>query len=268
MDPVSVIQTTLKVNKPVGQFLLAGLAVLAGGALILSWGSDRSDMAVAGIYILAFALASSILVVITRNEKMRLSLCWTLVVAFAAFIGGLVDSAFHISGRLPPLACYLRLPVELPETCIGRLTDSVMVVGEDSARFSPASSQFPERIWLAQATVDNARSTLKTDGPVFVQFGQGVQRRDVIKLTTMLTSSGWTVEGADQGGEQVKATPGQNEVRFFHPEDRDSAVALAELLFQLNPATPVNVRDFSRLGAFTKAGQLEIWLKQVTLAGG
>lgn len=266
MDPVTVIQTTLKVNKPVGQFLLAGLAVLAGGSLILSWGSDRSDMAVAGIYILAFALASSILAVITRNEKMRLSLCWILVIAFAAFVGGLVDSAFKISGRLPPLACYLRLPIELPDTCVGRLTESVALIGADSANLSPASSQFPDRIWLAQAVSDDAAITHKTDGPVFVQFGQGVQRQDVVKLSTLLASSGWPIEGANKGGEQVKATPAQNEVRYFHPKDHDSAVALAERLYELNPVTPIDVRDFSRLGAFTKTGQLEIWLKQVKLA--
>jgi len=265
MNPVSIIQTTLKVNKPIGQFILAGLAVLAGGALILSWGSDRSDMAIAGIYILAFALASTILVAISRNEKMRLSLCWTLVIAFATFTGGMVDAAFQVSGRLPPLACFLRLPVELPETCLKRLAPKVAVIGQASARLFPASRRFPERIWLAQVALDGTTAPSQTGGPVFIQFGHDVKRPDARKLAKSLTNSGWLVEGADEGGERVDTAPNNNEVRYFHPQDHDSAVELAKLLYRLNPSTPIDVRDFSRLGAYTKEGQLEVWLTQIRL---
>lgn len=267
MGPVSVIQTTLKVNKSIGQFVLAGLAVLAGAALMLSWGSHKSDLAAAGIYILAFALASTILVFITKNDKMRLVLSWTLVATFTCFVGGLVESVLQFTGRVPRTACYLRLPIELPETCMRRLTVETTIIGGPSANAAPSAIQLPDtgiaRIWLAQVVIDEAHAPIKASGPIFLQFGRNVERGDVIQLSNDLAASGWAIEGGEKGGELLKAVPDQNEIRFFHPEDRESAIALAKRLYELNPSSPVHVRDFSRLGSYTAKGQLEIWLNQI-----
>jgi hypothetical protein len=263
MTPVDSLSTLLKVNPNVGKFVFAGLGVLAAAVLLLSFGSDVNDAAVAAIYLLAFAAAATILSFISRRERMRAAICWIVIVTFGLWVIGLIESAVQLTGKLPRTPCFITLPIELPEACEARLTRDVMVVGGSA---NAALDLGPERIWLAQDTgtpVAPVDPAILSTSRVFIQFTDAVTRDQTVALAQTLTEVGWTIEGKDLGGELVEAGPDDNEVRFFHPEDQAAAVALAETLFALSPTAPVRVRDFSRLGSYTPLGQLEVWLQEI-----
>ena len=262
----SLLTKLLQVDPKVGRFVLAGLTILACSALVISYGINFNDAAFVAGYLLGFALAVTILVYITNNRIMRTAVCWIAISAFDIWILGLFDSAFQITRRLPPTACYLRLPVELPEVCIERLSSDVIVIGALAPASAPGLSfgGGPEQVWLAQVDTTVTLTPAPAGAArVFVQFHDPVTRDQTIALGTALAAAGWQVEGAERGGELVGNGTDRNEVRFFQTADEAIAIALGEAIHALAPSATVHVRDFARLGGYTPAGQLEIWLSDL-----
>ena len=167
------------------------------------------------------------------------------------------------------MPCYIRLPVELPEACIARLTTTTTVIGgHTDAMLLPEIGPlggpdrvWPERVWTVQDPVIPPPPGVT----VVLQFTDAVSRDATMALTTTLTGLGWVISDGTAGGEQVSSGPDQNEVRFFGAADSAAAIQLAEALYALDPSAPVAVRDFTRLGSYAQAGLLEVWLNSLTL---
>ncbi|SPH16843.1 hypothetical protein DEA8626_00357 [Defluviimonas aquaemixtae] len=259
MLPSEVLAKLLDVDPRNGKFLLVGLACVAAGAIVASWGFSP-DVLLAASYVLGFALVCSVVAFVATNPAMRRWLGWTLTASFTLYMVGLVDSAFQISGRLPAPPCYLRIFVETRESCEQRFAPVVEVIGgtENAALRTRGLLRLvggPERLWLAQ-TDEPAYS----GGPIYLQFGDPITRDQSARFAETLAENGWPVEGAEEGGEWVKAVPDRNEVRYFDPAHRDDAVRLAHAIHALIPESEIAVRDFSRLAGKVSAGHLEIWL--------
>jgi hypothetical protein len=272
----SLLNRLLQVDPKVGRFVLAGLTILACSALVVGYGINYNDAAFVAGYLLGFALAATLLVYITNNRPMRTAMCWIAILAFGLWTVGLFDSAFQITRRLPPTPCYLRLPVELPDVCIARLSSDVAVIGSLTPAKTLPFAAAPERLWRAQSggTADQIDSPLPLPpapdgvGRVFLQFQDPLTRDVSTAIGTALNDLGWKVQSAEQGGEQVFKGPDRNEVRFFHDGDKDAAIALGEALHAQTPGAPVYIRDFTKLGGYAPEGQLEIWLHSLSPAPG
>lgn len=264
MSPQETLSRLLKVDPKIGTFILAGMALLAAGAMVLAFGSDIDDAVVLAVYILVFALAVTVLSFISRQQVMRTTISWIAIAAFGGWVAGLFGSVLGIPPNLPPMPCYIRLPVELPEACIARLTTTTVVIGGGDNAFLPPEASpmaFPDRIWTVQNTVTPPPPGLT----VVLHFTDTVSRLDTAALATALGQSGWTLSDGVEGGALVSSGPDQNEVRFFHPEDSAAAILLAETLYAQDPSAPVAVRDFSRLGTYAQTGLIEVWLNSLTV---
>jgi hypothetical protein len=262
MNPIDIIVRLLKVSPKVGVFVLAGIGVFAAGAIVLSFGSNPADLTNVAIYIVIFAALVTVLAFILNDGLMRTVICWIVIGAFGGWVIGLFDAALQVSGKLPRLPCYITMPIELPEVCEARLAPAITEIGANrETRHLPGVGAGPERLWFAQVDeVLPAPPDLPDGSRVFVHVTSEIPSDTAITLTTGLAGLNWPVVDPETGGETVKEGPAQNEVRFFHVEDQENAVALAQSLHGLDPSQRVTVRDFTRLGSFTKRGLLEVWL--------
>ncbi|QDC08456.1 hypothetical protein FHY55_03990 [Oceanicola sp. D3] len=260
MNPIDAFSQTLKINPAAAKLISAGLGVLAAAAILISWGSNLEDLRLGAIYVLIFASVVTLLAFIARNNRMTTVLSWILVAAFGMFVLGLVGSVFRIPPSLPPTPCYLRILFELPDTCIQNLrnTENDVRIGSAAPVLAPLDG--PERLWRAQegATPEPTDHT----GQVTMQYTQQIGQVEAVRLAEALAGLDWDVEDWKAGGAQVQDGPETNEVRYFKVEDRQAAIDLAQTIHGLHPDTPIYVRDFTRLGAFSKQGRLELWLSQ------
>lgn len=268
MSPQETLSRLLKVDPKIGTFILAGLALLAAAAMALAFGSNINDALVLAVYIMVFGLAVTVLTFISGQRVMRTTISWIAIFAFGGWVAGLFGSVLRIPSTLPPMPCYIRLPVELPEACIARLTTTTTVIGTpDNAAVAPGLMGGPERLW----TVQDHATLLPPFAPppqgltVVMQFTDTVSRDATAALAGQLGAAGWTLSDGTAGGEQVAVGPDQNEVRYFREEDSAAAIQLAEELYARNPGAHIAVRDFSRLGSYAPAGLLEVWLNSLIL---
>ncbi|WP_157033224.1 hypothetical protein [Loktanella sp. S4079] len=270
MSPIQILSRLFKVSPKIAAFILAGLAVFAAAAIVLSFGSNIADLQVVAIYILVLAAVATVVAFILNDGLMRATICWICITAFGGWTIGLFDSALQISGRLPALPCYIRLPVTHPDECLAQLAPTVAEFGteQQEAQRLPSLQGSPERLWFAQATpapnYKKADPALVSDTQIFVHFGDNVAQKDIETLADNLIALDWRIPDGNARGEQVENTPQRNEVRYFHPQDSDAAIALAETLYALSPDTPISVRDFSRLGSYVPNGQFEIWVNALS----
>ena len=260
MSPLQTLSRLLKVDPKTGTFILTGLALLAASAMALAFGSNIDDAVVLAVYIMAFALAVTVLTFISRQETMRTTISWIAIAAFGGWVIGLFGSVLRMPPTLPQLPCYIRLPVELPAVCEARLTTTTIVIGSADQTFRWTPVDGPDRIWTVQDPVIPPPA----DMTVVLQFTDTVPRDATIALTTTLTGLGWTISDGTAGGELVSSGPDQNEVRYFRPEDSAAAIQLAEAIYAQNPTAPIAVRDFTRLGSYAATGLLEVWLNNLT----
>lgn len=255
MTPIAILQTTLKVNKSIAQFVLSGLVLLAAGAIAISWNAQPKDILLVAGYILGLAFAVSIIAYIVTQPKMRAVLGWAITGLFTLFMLGLIDSFLNLSGRLPTPACYIRIFFEPPKVCENRLFPAVRV-DRSSSPINIATGG-PEKLWLAQAAPGPVSRHMPYDsGAIYLQYSDPTDASRAQGLADELTNLGWPVVSIDQ----VKQAPGQNEVRFFHNDNSDDALELAQTLQSLSPGRDVYLRDFSQSGLRAANGLLEIWL--------
>jgi len=265
MPALTTYANMLKINPGAGKFLAAGIGVLAAAAIVISWGSDIDDLKIGAIYIIVFAFIVSILMVIRSDKMMRTVISWILIAAFGAWVLGLVGSVFNLPNSLPSTACYLRLPMMTPRQCeaeLGGGADDLQIgqlENQPAARGAFGIMPRQSQIWTVQEALSMPVPTQQS-GLVYLQFANPVTRPDIIALADELVGLNWQVQGAEDGGEQVKEGPEGNEVRYFKDSDREAAIELARTLHSLHPEQPVTVRNFTRLGSYVREGTLEIWL--------
>jgi hypothetical protein len=259
MTPTDILQKLLSTNKHVATFILGGLAVLAAAAIAVSWIGQNPDALLIAAYVVGFAFLVTMATYIVRNESTRSVIGWVLTGLIVVFLVGLVESAVSLTGRLPTPACYVRILWEHPKSCEQRLFPPVTVALQTPVR-ALAGVDGPERLWFAQDA--GARVPPYSDGPIFLQFGGGVDRATSTALASRLTTLGWPVQGGDQGGEERSTLPDTNEVRFFDPAAMEAAMELARTIKTERPEAEVAVRDFSKSGLIAPRGLLEIWLSR------
>ncbi len=255
MTPVAVIQTLLQVNPKVARFILTGLATLAAASIAVTWiGRNPYPLYVAG-YMLGLAFLATIIAFVATDRRMCMVLGWAVTATFVAFLAGLVDSAIGLSGRLPTPACYVRILFEPPEKCEERLFPAIEIAaGPAPWHWQIAFAAAPEVVTKTQAT-DPARA-LPYDGPIALQVAPGLPQREVAALSRSLAKHGWPVAEREWTSRALN----QSEVRFFSPEARADAVALAHAIKAERPGNPIMVRDFSGSGLIVPPRLLEIWI--------
>lgn len=114
-------------------------------------------------------------------------------------------------------------------------------------------------------TPENTPLDIDTAGAVYVQFAGSLDRDDVIDVAMSLLDVGWKMQGATRGGERIGSAYGKNEVRYFYPEDKQSAELLAlEFDIKAKWASGIVAKDFSEAGFKNVAkGTLEVWTSRL-----
>lgn len=130
----------------------------------------------------------------------------------------------------------------------------------DAPPTSPAGSATDDAAAETPGEQPPSADLAVSPGPIFMQFAGSLQRERIVALAQALSAQGWKMQGADRGGERTAAAAGFNEVRFFYPEDRQYAEALAAAIIGIADWVPeMRVVDLSASGYKPPRGQLEIW---------
>ncbi|MFT4150712.1 MAG: hypothetical protein QM656_10995 [Paracoccaceae bacterium] len=254
MDIFAPLQKVLKIPPGAARLVGAGYLVLAAAAwLISAYDGDPISLAVLAAIILAFGLV--VLALSQLSAVLRGILGYVLVLLFSLWIVLLFIQTVFNNPLTPPVVTY---------QCLVFSSDCRPV---SALAPVPASEG---RVIATDVTADTGPET----GPdpsvqrgahrVFVQFA-GFDRAGIVAMAEKLASGGWDVQGADRGGERLAAAAGVNEIRIFHPEDKQAGALLAaEVAAGLAGAGPLNVRDLSgtALASRVPAGQMEVWVSR------
>jgi hypothetical protein len=259
MSPVDALKNLVKFDPAVARIVYAALGVLAAATVVLGWSNGGGSALPLAGWMMGLGLLLVVLGHIITVPFMRATLCWMVILTIGMFqlyvFSAMFPQSFlrNVTGPVAPLACAVRLIFDV-NSCLNQLATADLLP-------DTANRNAPETLWLAQADAAPPGTT------VYLQFGEAVPRKRMIAIGTALASTGWGVEDADKGGEQVREAPDANEVRYFNAEDAAAAEALAKALEPLIGGMTVGVRDLSRFYGHVKRGQLEIWLREVRPSG-
>lgn len=262
MTPTALFQKLFSTNKAAATFIIAGLGLLAAAAIAVSWIGQNPDALFLAAYILGFAFIVTMATHIVGDPRKRAVIGWVLTGLIVVFLLGLVESAVSLTGRLPTPACYIRILWEHPKSCEQRLFPAIPIAALRAPRPWLARTAGPERLWLAQDSLPAFRLTPYENGPIFLQFGNRLDRKTAIDIARQLTTLGWPIAGDERGGERRDLVPDTNEIRFFDSAAQADAIALAHTLKAARPDIAIVVRDFSKSGLIAPRGLLEIWLSE------
>lgn len=230
--------------------ILAGTIalVLIAAQLVKSGVSADGLQATLGVMIGPLLVVILIMLVLGSLRKTFLGTALTILVLIYLTAGLKQFLVPDLPPKMPPFHCFFSMRAE---GCPG----SPKYTTNDLARSEP------EAVEPLEPTSDAfVPEPLISPGPVFLQFAGSLQRESIIELAMALAAEGWNMQGADRGGERTAAAAGINEVRFFHPDDRKYAEALAQILIaKADWVDGMEVRDLSSAGFNPQPGQLEIW---------
>ncbi len=257
MNPVDIFRETLRVNRPVAVFLLAGACLLALATMILNFIGDAEATLTIALWILGLAFVVTVLTFAIGNPLLRASLGWTFFGCFVLFLAGFVDSAMQITKRLPVPVCYVRMLIQHPDHCLREHFPSQQVALVSGSRFAFFTG--PERLWLTGDEPLEPRVP-PYPGPIYIQVAPGVDAATPVSVVDTLTDLGWPTVGGIKGVDYVRIGPRNSEVRYFDPGQREDAWNLARALKQALPDRDIYVSDFTKSGRVARAGLLEIWI--------
>ncbi len=262
-----------RLNPQAAKFIAGGLIVFFGAAQITSMFSDlKTAITVAGL-LLVFCCAIPLFQHMISNPKQRAVLSWACIVVFIGLMGGYINSVLFQWGNPPGPKCYFRIITAQTsrQECEAEFSTTSSTIGSEDARLVPdLHPRGAAKIWRAQmvwTVADYGVDNPYTNGYIYLQFSDNVERKDAIRLSKALDATGWPIEGGEKGGEHVSNAPTDNEVRFFDKANEEAATALAQRLYELNPGTPIKVKNFSKLGRVGGRANLEIWLNKISLTG-
>jgi hypothetical protein len=284
LDPVTTLETALKINRPAAKLLVGGFLLLT---LAVVLGNQLQDSGLSFWTIPLALLGLSVLVAIfARMPDMLATLaCWTLVALALLFAVGVTGQVLAgntlpyakldcLTGFWKPGACNTS-PVVVPDAPAAVLPEfeqpQAAPAAEEPTPVAPATTAEPAAAEAAAPDtsaeavavpvsivpeVDRATAT------VYIQFA-GFDRDTVKQIAKDLVALGWPIQGAEQGGERYAHAAGLNEVRFFHPDDKVRADVLAVELSGTMAGKPVKVLDVSD-SAYAKdtPGHFEIWISK------
>lgn len=259
LNPISAVEMSLGINRTATKIAIGGFVVMALTIGVMQMLDDARltfwQLLAGLIGLIVLMMALTVLPQLARRV-----IAWVLTVCFSFVAITATGQAITSNGcpRLATATCILSFHLA-PGCVISRPGaapgDGAMLQMAPGAAFAGALPK--ERLFLAQGT------TAGPDGArVFIQFA-GFPRDQIVKLAQSLLQEGWQVEGADRGGERIKAATGLNEVRFFHPGDADRAAKLAEAAGVFAEGGRLEVVDLSASGyGQAEPGLLEVWISE------
>lgn len=269
MTPAQIITTILKTDPKTGTFILAGLALFAAAAIVISFKLDIDYAVTIITYLLAFAVIARFLATID-DPWMTKVLGRTLTSVFSIYLCAILTSAaLPKKTPLAPAECMIKFWSACPpqvEALANQNAPSVTVSPDaltaEAARTSMKPSPGPI---IAQGTTTVAQSPSLSQSvdrkkyTVTIQFA-GYRREDVTVAAIALLDVGWRVQGAEKGGERVESATGLAEVRYGTDADAAAAQQLANEVSATGIKANVKARKVTNITPPIQPGALEVWI--------
>jgi hypothetical protein len=259
LDPITAIQSSLGINRTATKLTIGGFIVMAAVIGIMQMSDDDTltfwQLLVGLLGLIVLMMALTQLPIVARRV-----IAWVLTACFS-FIAITATGQAVTSNSCPRLAtatCILSF--HLASSCERSRPDAGPRLG--GAVSGAADGPEAGSVFAMGVVVTDIQFTQSSDERVYIQFA-GYQREQIVELAGDLVAAGWRVEGADRGGERIKAAEGMNEIRYFNAADAERAAALAASAQAWAPATGFKVVDLSASDyAQAAPGLLEIWVSE------
>jgi hypothetical protein len=255
LDPISAIETSLGINRAATKLTIGGFVVMAA-AIGIAQMSDDDTLTFWQLLVGLLGLIVIMMILTQLPLLARRVIAWVLTACFSFIAITATGQAvtFNACPRLASATCILSF--HMAASCavsLPRATEEVTGALED-----PDAGT----VFAAGLVLTDIAFTQSTDERVYIQFA-GYGRDEIVELAGDLVAEGWRVEGADRGGERIKAAEGMNEVRYFNAADAERANALVASAAVWAPQTTFKVVDLSAsVYAQTSPGLLEIWVSK------
>jgi hypothetical protein len=195
-----------------------------------------------------------------------------------------VDSVLQISKRTPLPVCMRTILQEPPHVCMARFNEGTVILasvepepvliappdngdGDGDSTDAGSADAPPVDTDSGPAAAGGTVGAGLEPPMVFVQFHGGLTRDASREISESLAADGWDVQGAAQGGEEVKDGPQGNVIRYYSPDYEVAAEELASALSQRLNYAPVVLQNFSKSGLLARPNLMEIWLSPVESEG-
>lgn len=226
MTPLDVIQKLIATNPAVAKTILAGIAVFAAAAIVLSFKIDTDTAVLLGGYIIAFSFVVTILAGVLDDTFLTKVIGWVVTVILLLLLVIVIYGAVlpKYNPFAPPV-CIIRFwqPCDLAEDQASDRNDTpvaVKAVPEKTAEATAVTPGSSAPGTAAPASVDRGAFT------ILVQFA-GFRREDVTKATVALKAIGWNVPAASKGGQRTPIAAGLKEIRYRDAAEKAAAEQLA-----------------------------------------
>jgi hypothetical protein len=210
MSPVQVIEKLLVINPSAARIILAGIAIFAAAAIVLSFNVDTNTALIIGGYVLVFGVVVTLLSNIGSDALLMKILGRGIVVLLLALM-----TAFSY-------AAVVNDPSPIKSTpCLVRFWAACRAVEDELAQRTEAEIRVKD---LPENSV--ATSVDRSKFSVFIQFA-GYRREDVVAAAKALQDAGWKIPDASRGGERVGSAASLAEVRYRTDAQKKAATLLA-----------------------------------------
>lgn len=258
MEIFSPIGRVLRVPPWASNFIGIGFLLLAAASYLISYfQNDPINIVSLAILIIIFSLI--IWVLSELHPVLRALLGYMVTLIFAVWMALVFAQIISQNYFTPAIATAKCLLEPLDVRC---------------SNLMASASVDPRLVNVTVAGVTAKTNVSRKDGPgidsyamrkgsrIYIQFA-GLPRKTIKNVAEKLSKIGWSVVSANQGGEQLNAASGLNQVRYFSEADRNAAVLLARDVSQsFGGNKPISVADFSsyKFSSQVPRGQLEVWV--------
>jgi hypothetical protein len=257
------LQRATKLNPRAAAFF-AGVAILVSVvSYVASLKLDTSTWLPVSIVIL---LLGMIIHVVTAGKKLGVYsaqaqvLFWFAVVVFMfAIIAYLVMA---LTGKPTPVPCAISPGSKDCKVALSHFERETIREYRELEEKVPANlDMIPTESKSSIGTLQIPKSSPQAKNfanlSLYVQFS-GYPRASIVNLSRGLRDAGWSVQGADRGGERLESAQGFNEVRF-REGNRAAATLLAE---QINATSALQKRVVLNQTNLVNPDTLELWVSQ------
>ena len=238
--------------------------------------SNLTDVRVSFWSLAVYALIFGVLILVLSRlpGKLVVVLSWVISIGFSIWLVALLAQIITASRFTPYLATAQCMVQPFDERCV--FNRAAVALAQPAPAPAPSDAVPAPQADTSLGAGDGQSAALEplTRGltasvvpgvnQVYIQFAV-LSRDDVVSLAMQLVGFGWSVQGADAGGERLAAADGLMEVRFFYPDDQPRAELLAQNVSQSRPGNPpVAVRDLSGSGlaGSVPPGHFELWISR------
>lgn len=262
MDPLSSLQAVMKINRPAAQLLAGGFLVFAIAIGLSANFVDGPNPLLIALYLIGFSVVIMILTALPGMA--RTFLAWIVTGVLGAWM--ILVAGQVLSGNsIPNVPTYRCLVVPFEAGC------GTNNISSDALRAAPSIAVpiVEEAAWpsvepsalITMSSIPDAGEPISANARVWLHYN-GLTQAQMITLADELRSFGWKVQDK-KGGQVIPAAAGLAQVRYFHTEDEEAALALAQRIsnYKLVP-TQMSILDLSKskYQARVDPGHLEVWI--------